>query len=171
MGDAVGFRVRWWHAVLFWLAVNAYNFLSTDRVPFEGHVVSPLQPPLLAFPIIWFTITIVQLWGDVRMINRRHRIWDYDGLMALQIPTWLLYASFNWVYFGLGSPILALVWTVLFFVLTVLSIALVRRNDRAIAWSWAPEALWTGYASVVAVHTVLLNRDPLFGTAALLPAP
>ncbi|WP_029010753.1 tryptophan-rich sensory protein [Azospirillum halopraeferens] len=169
MGGDAGFRVRWWHAVVFWLAVNAYSALSDDRVPFPGHVESPLQPPAIAFPIAWFSITIVQLWGDVRMINTRHRIWDYDVLVALQLCTWVLYASFSYVYFTLGSPILALVWTVLFFVLTVVSITLVRHNDRAIALSWLPGALWTAFASVVAVHTVLINPDPLFGTAALLP--
>ncbi|MGQ9372125.1 tryptophan-rich sensory protein [Azospirillum sp. ST 5-10] len=169
MRDEVGFRVTWWQAALFWLLANAYNFLSPDREPFPGHAVSPLQPPPLAFPIIWFTITAIQLWGDVRMVNKRHRIWDYDWLAALQVGTWLLYASFTWVYFTLGSPILALAWTGLFFLLTIFSIAIVWDNDRAIGWSWMPEALWTGYASVVAVHTVLINPDPLFGTAAVLP--
>jgi len=159
-----GGPVRWWHAVLFWGLVNAPGFVARHAsVPFEGYVVAPLQPPPWVFPVVWFILNVLQLWGDVRLLNRRGAIRHWTALVAVQAALWLIFATFTSVYFVLGSPILAAVWTVAFFVLASLGIALVWRDDRAIALSWVPLILWTGFASVVAVQQALLNPDRVFG--------
>lgn len=156
--------VRWWHAVLFWILVNAYGLLFRPAgPPFEGYVVAPLQPPAWVFPIMWFVLNVLQLWGDVRLLNRRRAIRHWSALVGLQVVLWAIFATFGYVYFTLGSPILAAVWTIAFFILAALSIVLVWRDDRAIGWSWVPLILWTGFASLVAVQQVLLNPDPVFG--------
>lgn len=163
------FRVRWWHALLFWLALNAYGFFERGGEPYPGYRPSPLQPPGWVFPAVWLSMSLVHLWGGVRLLNRGGAIAQRRALVGAQAATWALYATFNAAYFTLGSPILAAAWTVAFFILTAWSIALVRRDDRAIALSWVPLLLWTGFASVVGLHGALLNHDPLFGTPAALP--
>ncbi|WP_448192078.1 TspO/MBR family protein [Azospirillum sp. sgz301742] len=156
--------VRWWHAVLFWVLVNAPGFVARHAsVPFEGYVVVPLQPPPWVFPVVWFALNVLQLWGDVRLLNRRAEIRHWAALVVLQGVLWAIFATFTTVYFTLGSPVLAAVWTIAFFVLAALSIALVWRDDRAVALSWVPLILWTGFASVVAVQQALLNPDRVFG--------
>jgi benzodiazapine receptor len=157
-------RVRWWHAVLFWVLVSIPGYLTRHSgVPFDGYVVVPLQTPPWVFPVMWFILNVFQLWGDVRLLNRRAAIRHWWALVAIHGALWLLFATFTGVYFVLGSPILAAVWTIAFLILTAISIALVWRDDRAIALSWVPLILWTGFASVVAVQQALLNPDRVFG--------
>lgn len=156
--------VRWWHAVLFWVLVSIPGYLTRHAtVPFEGYAVAPLQPPPWVFPVMWFTLNIFQLWGDVRLLNRRGAIRHWRALVAIQAVLWVLFATFTLVYFVMGSPILAAVWTIAFFILAAASIILVWRDDRAIALSWVPLILWTGFASVVAVQQAMLNPDRVFG--------
>ena len=156
--------VRWWHAVLFWGLVSIPGFLTRHAsIPFDGYVVAPLQPPPWVFPVVWFALNVLQLWGDVRLLNRRGAIRHWRALVVVQAVLWLIFATFTGVYFVLGSPILAAVWTIAFFLLDSLSIALVWRDDRAIALSWVPLILWTGFASVVAVQQAMLNPDRVFG--------
>jgi tryptophan-rich sensory protein len=164
----VPFRLRWWHGLLFWLVINAYGFFERGGEPFPGYQPSPLQPPAWVFPAVWLSMSLVHLWGGMRLLTTPHPIANRQALMGLQGATWLLYGSFNAAYFTLGSPILAAIWTVAFFILTAFSIALVWRDDRLIALSWVPLLLWTGFASIVGLHGALLNPDPLFGTPAYL---
>lgn len=161
------FRVRWWQPLLFWLLVNVWGFVERGAQPFAGHVPSPLQPPGWVFPVMWFTLNVFQIWGDLRLLDPARPIRHRRALLALQAVTWVIYATFSLVYFTLGSSILAAGWTVGFFALTVLCIALVARDDKGIAAIWLPLILWTGFASVVGVHNALINPDPLFGTSAL----
>ena len=157
------FRVRWWHALLFWLAANGYNAVERGVEPFPGYQPSPLQPPGWVFPVVWFSITLIQLWGDVRLLSAPWTIPHRGALIGLQGALWLLYFSFGFVYFTLGSPILAAAWTMSYFIIACFSVAFVWQDDGWIAVSWVPLVLWTGFASVVAVHGVILNPDPLFG--------
>ncbi|WP_448203731.1 TspO/MBR family protein [Azospirillum sp. sgz302134] len=162
------FRVRWWHALLFWLLANLYGFFERGTEPFPGYQPSPLQPPGWAFPVVWFTISLIQLWGDVRLLNAPWLIRHRAALIGLQGALWLLYFSFGFAYFTMGSPILAAAWTLSYFIIAGFCVAFVWPDDKAIAASWTPLVLWTGFASVVAVHGVLLNPDPLFMTPAYL---
>lgn len=164
------FRVRWWHALIFWLLVNAYGFFERGGEPYAGYQPSPLQPPGWAFPLIWLPLSLVQLWGDVRMLNAPWPIQYRAALIGLQGGLWLLYFSFNFAYFTLGSPILAMTWTIAYFIIAAFSVAFIWKDDRAIAASWLPLVLWTAYASVVAVHAVMINPDPLFGVGPRLGA-
>lgn len=161
------FRVRWWQSLLFWVIVNAWGFVERGAQPFPGHQPSPLQPPGWVFPVMWFTLNVFQIWGDIRLIDPARRIRSRGLLIGLQAVTWAIYATFSLVYFTLGSSILAAVWTVCFFVIMSVCIMLVTRDDRSIALIWTPLILWTGFASVVGIHSALINPDPLFGTVAL----
>ncbi|AWK86034.1 TspO/MBR family protein [Azospirillum thermophilum] len=162
-------RVSWWQPLLFWLIVNAWGFVERGTQPFPGHQPSPWQPPGWVFPVMWFSLNVFQIWGGIRLLQRGAAIRHRGPLIALQAVTWVIYATFSFVYFTLGSPILAAAWTILFFVLTVACILLVRRDDARIALIWVPLILWTGFASVVGVHNALINPDMLFGTPALWP--
>lgn len=163
------FQIRWWQPLLFWLLVNVWGFVERGAQPFAGHQPSPLQPPGWVFPVMWFTLNVFQIWGDLRLLDPARPIRHRRSLLGLQGVTWGLYATFSLVYFTLGSSILAAVWTIAFFVLASVCIALVWRDDKSIAALWLPLILWTGFASVVGVHNALLNPDPLFGTPALWP--
>lgn len=161
------FPIRWWQPLLFWLAMNSWGFVERGGVPFPGHQPSPWQPPGWVFPVTWFTLNVFQIWGDIRLLQAGDRLRHRRSLIGLQAVTWAIYATFSFVYFTLGSPILAAGWTVAFFVLTLACIALVLRDDPRIAAIWLPLILWTGFASVVGVHNALINPDPLFGVGAV----
>lgn len=166
---AVPLRQRWWPPLLFWVLVNIWGFVERGAQPFAGHQPSPIQPPGWVFPVMWFTLNVFQIWGGLRLIDPVRTIRHRRTLIGLQAVTWGIYATFSAVYFTLGSPILAAGWTVGFFLLTILSIALVLKDAPSIAAIWLPLILWTGFASVVGVHNALINPDPLFGTAAQWP--
>ena len=157
------FRVYWWQALVFWLLTNTYGVFERGGEPFPGYQPSPLQPPGWAFPVVWFSISLIQLWGCVRMLNAPWTIRWRPALIGMQGALWLLYASFGFVYFTLGSPVMAAAWTMAYFIIAFTCVLLVWPDDRVIAASWLPLVLWTGFASIVAVHGVVLNPDPLLG--------
>jgi hypothetical protein len=104
------------------------------------------------------------LWGNLRLLNRREGTPNRRALLALQGASWLLFATFNHVYFRKRSPILGFAWTATDWLLTLASVAL-SLNDRRgdVALSLATKLTWLTLATPVTAHQAAKNPDPLFG--------
>jgi len=130
-------RYRWWHAVAFGAAANAASGLrigrrEEDRRYYEGLKQASFAPPSWAFAPVWAANNASTLWGNLRLLNRHEQTPNRRALLALlalQGASWLLFATFNHVYFRKRSPILGFAWTATDWLLTLASVAL-SLNDR-----------------------------------------
>ena len=162
-------RYRPRHALLFWFLANGASGLATgrrreDRRYYEEMEQAPFAPPGWVFVPAWALNNASVLWGNLRLLNDRdvpHR----NALIGLQGAGWLLYATFGYVYFRKRSPILALVNTAAFWVLTIASIFLSLRGGRKdIALSQGTLLAWLTLATPTAAYQAAANPDELFGT-------
>ena len=86
----------------------------------------------------------------------------------MQAMIWIIFFSFNYIYFNKKSTVLAAVWTVSDAILAVSSFALACRSDKKTAWLYAPLMAWTVFASTLAGYQALANDDQLLKTKALI---
>lgn len=160
-------RYRWHHALGFGLAVNLASGLSErraeDRRFYESFEQAPFAPPSWAFAPVWAANNASTLWGNLRLLDQPEDIPNRRTLLWLQGVSWLVFSTFGWVYFEKKSPILAFVWTVVFWVLTIASVLLNLQNDRKLALSLGPLLAWLTLATPVAAYQAVRNPDELLG--------
>jgi len=162
---------KWWHAALFWLVVNLPGFVSGWREElFPGFLEPPLRPPGFLFPVIWFAITVCTLWAGLRILNiqaMNRRLMH----IVLQGLFWLDFVLFPYFFFGLSSPILGSVLTLLIFLLALIEVATLLRDDRQASYLMMPLLAWGAFAGLyLSTWQMLYNPDPFLGLPALLAA-
>lgn len=162
---------RWWHGVLFWIAVYLPGLATPPRdLLFPGFLVPPLRPPAEVFPLVWVFITACTVWAGLRILNAR----DLPGRgahLARQGVFWAAFMAFGPVFFGLSSPIGGAVLTALIFAVAAAEVVTLWPRDRMAAALMAPLAVWTGFAGFyLAPWQVLYNPDPFLGVGPLLGA-
>lgn len=165
-------RYRWWHALAFGVGANAISTLATgrntyDREYYERMRQAPFAPPGWLFGPAWTLNNASVLWGNLRLLNQPEDVPNRRGLLWLQAASWLVYASFGYVYFRKRSPILAFVWTAADWALTVASVILSLKNDKKITLSLGTLLAWLTLATPAAAYQAASNPDDLFGTPAL----
>jgi tryptophan-rich sensory protein len=153
-------RYRWWQAALFGSALSLLAALPVRNTRiYEEQRQAPFAPPRWLFGPAWTFNTLASLWGDLRLLNRR-RTPNRSALLTLEGISWFVYATFGWVYFVLKSPVLAFVWTAGMYLVTILQLALARR-DRRLLLSRLPVFAWLSLATPVAWYQLTHNPDPL----------
>ncbi len=164
---------RWWHGAGIVLASNlAFGVLGRrqrDRTYYEQLRQTPFAPPSGAFVPVWAVNNASVAWGNLRLLNRPPASPHRRTLILLQGVSWLLFATFGFVFFRRGSVILGFVWTIGHWALTIASVALTARRDRPIALSLATTLVWLTLATATAAYQATHNPDALFGTPPLLP--
>lgn len=162
-------RYRWWHAAAFGVAANLASGLRTgrrkeDRKHYEGLEQAPFAPPSWAFAPVWAANNVSTLWGNLRLLNCPEGTQYRRALLALQGASWLLFSTFNHVYFRGRSPILGFAWTAADWLLTVASVALSLRNGRRdLALSLITKLAWLTLATPVTAYQAASNPDGLLG--------
>ena len=167
-------KLKWWQVALISVAVSALGSLSglmsqkkqrklyTDKLK-----EAPWAPPPAVFAPAWtinnfFIIrALLKILANDEMPQRRK-------LLYLQVGIWVIFFSFNYVYFKKRSPILATIWTMSDNVLAIASLIISYKADKKTALNYVPLALWTTFASTLADYQALKNADPVFKTPALL---
>ncbi len=149
-------RYRWYHALGFGLLVNLASGLSgrraEDRLFYENFEQASFAPPSWAFAPVWAVNNASTLWGNLRLLNLPEDAPNRRALLWLQGASWFLFSTFGWVYFEKKSPILAFVWTAIFWVLTIVSMLLSLENDRKITLSLGTLLAWLTLATPVAAY-------------------
>jgi tryptophan-rich sensory protein len=152
-------RFRAWHAAAFLAGVTALSLASTPRGPRrypEASKSNPPPPPWV-FPPVWTALNVLQLWADLRILNRlegpdRYRV---IGLRALN---WALYCLFTPGLFRDKSPIAGEAVALAEGATTGATVALLAREDPLAAAALVPLTLWTGYASLLGVGGVAAHN-------------
>ena len=176
-------RWRWYHGVIFFIIVQATNFLLSGLVSsvrgkrgglrerFFGNVPyfkrlkqSIFAPPSWTFGPVWTINNISEVWGLLLALNKPKGTPGRRLYLTLQGLTWLNFVVFNAGYFSLRSPINALVLTFTFFLLTVarLFVAIFGLKDSRVALSLATTIMWLMSALTAALFQAAWNRDDLY---------
>lgn len=158
---------QWWHAAIIFVVANAISVAPAGyngEEAFYNNFVQPaLAPPDWAFAPAWLFNNVTSLYALWRIANRPATTPGRDTFIRLEAVNWVLFAFFTLLYFGLKSPILGGVDTVLGLIATGLSLFVSCRIDRIAALNILPRFLWLILATYVSVYVALYNRDVFFG--------
>lgn len=159
-------RFRWWHAVGIFLVVNAISVLPAgyngDEAFYNNFRLPAVAPPDWLFAPMWLFLNITSLIALARVANVLRQTKTHVAFYVLEGIGWVLFAIFNTLYFGLGSPALGAIDTAASLVIGVASFACCLVVDRRAAWLILPRVLWLVLATYVSVWVALNNADPFF---------
>ena len=185
-------RWRWYHGVSFYLLMQGLTFgltglVSGIRRGQRKQVREPLgnqeyfyslkqvkfTPPAWAFGPAWTINNLCVIWGLLRVLNMSQEREGRAEYLGLQAASWLNYITFSAAYFGLRSPLNALIITLNMFVLTILSgfVALFRLRDTWVALSLTTLFIWLLLALSVATCQALWNVDEWYQLGPFIQAP
>ena len=170
--DAVMIRkLTWWQLGLATLAVSAIGARvgrkpgKSERKSFEKLEQAPWAPPPWVFGPAWTVNNFFLLTALNRIMRSSNP--DRSKLIYLQIPIWIIFFSFGYVYAQKRSPVLAAGWTVADALLAAASFLVARRHDRKTSYHFLPLLGWTTYAAALAVYQAAKNDDPVLETEAV----
>lgn len=160
-------RYRWWHAALVGIAANVASGLPAGYNGDENYYASlktpPGSPPGWAFAPAWAINNVLTLWSNLRIANMPSDTqWRTRALRA-EGASWIFFAVFSALYFGLRSPVLGAVDTAAGLATTAYSVAVTRRIDRRATLALIPRLLWLTLATYVSVVTAVRSADGFVG--------
>lgn len=142
------------------LGVSSLLGIQTrENIPiwYDGLIKPPLQPPPIAFPVVWTLLYIALAVVAWRLIG----IWHRTGTPPKALKVFAVNIVLNWawtpVFFGahllLPAAILLLaIWATAFWLLILL-----WQQDRAGFWLTLPYQIWLSFAGYLAWGIYLLN--------------
>jgi tryptophan-rich sensory protein len=157
------FTIR--HAAAFAVGLAALSLLTSrtsDRRYYRRLDRPRSAPPAWSFPAIWGALNVLQLWGDLRLLNKRG-IPDRGRLLAHRGVNWLLYALFTPAFFRARSPVLGEAVTLAQTANTLATLSLAARRAPVVAAALTPLLGWLGFASVTGGKIAWRNPDPVVG--------
>lgn len=159
-------RFRWWHAAAIFLVANILSVLPAglngDEAFYNAFSRPAVAPPDWLFAPMWFFLNVTSLVALARLINVPKRTRTHVRVYALEGAGWALFAVFNTLYFGLGSPVLGAAVTTAGFAVGLTSFALSLSLDRRAAGLILLRVLWLALATYVSVWVAFNNADPFF---------
>lgn len=175
---------RWYHGMFIYLVAQCLSFslnglvrlrrqprpeslheiFIPDASYFRSLKQLPITPPAWAFGPAWTINNILTIWSNLRVLNQPDQTPGRIEYIALQSGSWLVYILFSAAYFGLHSPINALVLTFLMLLLTIASIlvSLFRLRDTKAALLLTTLFLWLLIALSAATGQVIYNKDDFY---------
>jgi tryptophan-rich sensory protein len=154
---------RWWHAAIIFVVANALSAAPAGyngEEAFYNNFVQPaIAPPDWAFAPAWLFNNITSLYALWRIANLPIGTPGRLTFIRLEAVNWVLFALFSLFYFGLKSPILGAVDTVLGLLFGTWALFVSFRVDRVVGWNILPRILWLILATIVSVYVALYNRD------------
>jgi translocator protein len=160
-------RFRRRHAVAIFVAANLLSILPAgvtgDGAFYTSFELPSVAPPAWLFAPTWLFLNVTSLLALSRVANAPQLTRGHRLFFVFEGTGWLLFALFNTLYFGLGSPILGAVDTAAGLAVGIASLVCGLTLDRRAAWLILPRVLWLVLATYVSVYVALNNPDPLFG--------
>lgn len=166
-------KMKWWQVALLSVAVSFLGKLAggfdnkQQKIYTKKLKQAPWAPPAWLFAPAWTANNFFLLIALQRILNNEHMP-EKAKLLKLQALIWVIFFSFNYVYFRKKSTVLAAIWTMGDAVAAAASLLLAAKGDKKIALNYLPLTLWTLFASTLAGYQALNNRDDALGTPALL---
>lgn len=166
-------KLTWWEVGLLSLAASFVGGLSSlmshkneTKLYTKTLIQAPWAPPAWLFAPAWTINNFFVLLALQKLLKKKSG--KNKPLLALQGGIWVIFFSFNYVYFNKKTVVLAAVWTVTDATFATTSLALAAKEDKQTALYYLPLTVWTNFASTVAVYQALKNDDVLLNTKALL---
>lgn len=157
---------KWWHAAIILVVANALSAAPAGyngEEAFYNNFIQPaIAPPDWAFAPAWLFNNITSLYALWRIANMPVATPGRKTFLWLEAINWVLFAIFSILYFGLKSPILGALDTVLGLLFTGGSLAVSYRVDKIAALNILPRFLWLLLATYVSVYVAVMNEDVLF---------
>lgn len=162
-------KVKTWQALLAVGGLNIVKNLIEPNDSVRNYQKKKLKTPdwnasSNMYALAWGVNNISRTLGAVRLLNKP----DYPNrkaILRLQALMWVNYLTFNKVFAGMRSPVLGLVWTESYKLMSWASLSLARQGgDTKIILSQVPGAVWSLYNGSVAYYTALRNKDKVFKT-------
>ena len=172
-GNTTMGKLKWWQVALIAVAVSTLGGLSAlmsskkQKKVYDSKLEqAPWAPPSWLFAPAWtvnnfFLIRALDTILKKDMPQKRK-------LLMLQAGIWVIFFSFNFIYFRKKSPLLAAIWTMSDNVLAIASLLISARADKKLSLNYLPLVVWTTFASTLADYQAVKNADPVFKTKALL---
>jgi len=152
--------LSFWFSIALTMAVSAIGGLATPRALdswYAGLNKPSFNPPNWIFAPVWTTLYILMAIAAWRIYlgpesrSRRAALALYALQLALNLA-WPL------IFFGLGSPFLALLELALLLMAIVGTAVSFGRLDRPAGLLLVPYALWSAFAFVLNLEIWRLNR-------------
>ncbi len=157
---------RRWHALGIFVVANVLSILPAgyngDEAFYNAFRLPVVAPPDWLFAPMWLFLNITSLIALARVANAPKRTRIHVAVFVLEGVGWVLFAAFNTLYFGLGSPVLGAVDTAAGLIVGVASFACCLAVDRRAASLVLLRVLWLLLATYVSVWVALNNADPFF---------
>ena len=167
-------NLKWWQLALISVAVSFLGSLSggkkrkSEKKVYEKELEqAPWAPPAWVFAPVWTLNNYFLLQGLQKLLLQKD-LPQQKKLLVMQVFIWLIFFSFNYVYFNRKSSILATIWTLADAALAGTSFGISNKKNKKLSYNYLPLLAWTGYASTLAVYQALKNPDPVLHTPAVL---
>ncbi len=166
-------KLRWWQIALISVVVSYLGKLTggpednQQKLYTKKLKQAPWAPPAWLFGPAWTINNFCLLLGLQRVLQNEN-VPEKRRLLIIQVMIWIIFFSFNYIYFRQKSTLLAAVWTVSDAIAATASIIIANKIDKKIAASYLPLTLWTIFAGTLAGYQALTNEDKALGTRALL---
>lgn len=156
-------RFKWWYCVIIYVIANGIGFLPAGfngNEAFYNNFQQPaLAPPDWMFAPAWFINNVTSLVALYIVVNKPVDTPGRKKVISLEVATWILYAVFTSLYFGLKSPVLGAIDTAAGFMLSVMSLVITPRISKKAAWLLVPRVAWLALATYVSIWIAINNKD------------
>ena len=166
-------KLKWWQIAIISVAVSFLgklaggNDTNQQKLYTKKLKQAPWAPPAWIFGPAWTITTFFLLLGLQRLLQKEN-LPEKKRLLIMQAIIWVIFFSFNYVYFRKKSTILAAIWTVGDAVLATASLMVANKLDKKVSLSYLPLTTWTLFASTLAGYQALTNSDEALHIPALL---
>ncbi|MFM2267698.1 MAG: hypothetical protein RL757_1139 [Bacteroidota bacterium] len=159
---------KWWHAILILVVANLLSAAPAgyngEEAFYNNFVLPKFSPPDWAFAPAWLFNNITSLIGLYIVANLPERSKERTIFLWAEGISWILFAVFSIGYFGLKSPILGAIDTVLGLFTAIISFYYAYLLNKTAAFYILPRLLWLILATYVSVYVALVNADVFFNS-------
>ena len=131
---------------------------GSEDVWYAALTKPPLNPPDIAFAIVWPVLYVLMALGAVIVRISAGSIAAASGALGLFFTQLAVNLSWSWLFFGFHQVALALVALVGLWVLIAAMIARFARHSLAAAILQAPYLLWVTFAGYLNGSILILNQ-------------
>lgn len=157
---------KWWHSALIFVIANLVSIapagFNGEEVFYNNFNLPAIAPPDWLFPPAWLFNNITSLIGLHIIANLPVRNTNRSLFLWMESISWVLFALFTFVYFGLKSPILGAIDTALGLLSTCISFYAAYQLNKKAAWYILPRLLWLILATYVSIYVACMNKDLFF---------
>lgn len=137
---------KWYHCVIIYIVANALSFLAAgyngNEAFYNSFSQPAIAPPDWIFAPMWFFLNVTSLIGLYKVVNGNQDLAFKRSIFWLEMIGWIFYAVFTFLYFGLKSPILGALDTILGLIIVVIVCLKTYKRSKVPFLYFLPRLLW-----------------------------